>query len=77
MTNHELSAEQNISRSNRVKAQTTREWAYEYSQDQKVWPAAWGDPPKGYIAVPDDFDPMFKPAASGKVKAKTRVRIRL
>lgn len=77
MTNHEHTADQTISRPSRVKAQTTREWAYEYSQGEKVWPAVWGDPPEGYISVPDDFDPMFKTSPSGKVKAKARVRIRL
>ena len=61
----------------RVKAQTTREWAYEFSQGGKVWPATWGDPPEGYILVPDDFDPKFKTTTNIKPKAKARVRFRL
>ena len=77
MTNHEHSAEQIISRPSRVKAQTTREWVYEYSQGDKVWPAVWGDPPEGYNSVPYGFDPMFKSASKQKVKAKSRFRIRL
>ena len=60
----------------RVEAQTAREWVYEYDHG-KVWPSAWGLPPKGYISVPNDFDPKFKTSNSGKVKAKARVRIRI
>ncbi len=77
MTNHENPSEPIISRPARVQAQTTREWVYEYSHGGKVWPATWGDPPEGYISVPDDFDPKFKTSNSGKVKAKARVRIRI
>jgi len=62
--------------SGRVQALTAREWVYEYDHG-KVWPSAWGLPLEGYIAVPDDFDPKFKPSNSGKVKAKARVRIRI
>lgn len=65
------------SHKSRVEAQTTREWVYEYSQENKVWPAIWGDPPEGYTSVPDDFDPKFKDAINVRSKAKARVRIRL
>ncbi len=61
----------------RVQAQTIREWVYEYSYGGKVWPAIWGNPPEGYICVPNDFDPKFKNSNGGKVKTKARVRIRI
>ena len=77
MTNHENPTEPITIRPGRVQAQTTREWVYEYSHGGKVWPAIWGDPPEGYISVPDDFDPKFKTSNSGKVKTKARVRIRI
>ena len=77
MTNHERVADQITSRPSRVNAQTTREWAYEYSHGENVLPAIWGDPPEGYISVPVDFDPEFKAATNTRVKAKPRVRFRL
>ncbi len=60
----------------RVQALTAREWVYEYDHG-KVWPSAWGLPPDGYIAVPDDFDPKFKTSNSGKAEDKARFRFRL
>jgi len=60
----------------RVQRLTAREWVYEYDHG-KVWPSAWGLPQEGYIAVPDDFDPMFKTPNSGRAKAKPRVSFRL
>ena len=75
MTNHEYSAQRIISRPSRVKAQTTREWVYEYSQGEKVWPAVWGNPPEGYISVPDDFDPKFIDAKKPKVKPRVSFQI--
>jgi len=53
----------------RVQALTAREWVYEYDHG-KVWPSAWGIPPKGYIAVPDDFDPKFIDVKKPKDKAR-------
>ena len=58
----------------RVEAQTAREWVYEYDHG-KVWPSAWGPPPEGYIAVPDDFDPKFINAKKPKDKARVRLRL--
>ena len=77
MTNRERAADHITSRPGRVKAQTTREWAYGYSNGKNVWPAIWGDPPEGYISVPVDYDPKFKAATNTRVKAKPRVRFRL
>lgn len=58
----------------RVQRLTAREWVYEYDHG-KVWPSAWGPPREGYIAVSDDFDPMFIDVK--KPKAKPRVSFRL
>ena len=50
-----------IKRDNRVEAQTVREWVYEYTQGEPVWPSSWGSNVKeGYIVVPDDYRPVFK-----------------
>ncbi len=41
----------------RIKAQSTREWAYEYETGKPVWPKAWGgEAEPGYITTPDDFE---------------------
>ena len=60
----------------RLQAQTAQEWVYEFSLGEAVWPAAWGDPSAGYISMPSDFNPKFKPAAARKVKKRIRVRYR-
>ena len=63
-------------RDNRVEAQTVREWVYEYTQGEPVWPSSWGSNVKaGYIVVPDDYQPVFKDKPSPKKSKRVRVRI--
>lgn len=65
-----------IKHDNRVEAQTVREWVYEYTQGEPVWPSSWGsDVKEGYIVVPDDYRPLFKDKTE-QVKLK-RIRVRI